>query len=94
MNTTLDDGGPAFVAPGMPAYSPEGTPLNPGAGHGWAHDPQPGMSLRDWFAGMALQGFFACPESSMPCTAADKEKVTRHCYIYADAMLAAKKEQP
>jgi hypothetical protein len=47
----IDDGGPAFSAPGLPAYSHAGIPLNPWAGHGWAHDPQPGMSLRDWFAG-------------------------------------------
>jgi len=53
------------------------------------------MSLRDWFAGMALQGF---------CANADlhgKEQGTwigdaaaRDAYSYADAMLAEREKEP
>ena len=53
-----------------------------------------GMSLRDWFAGMALQGQLSCGET---CAALSKANVTglevaRSCYDWADAMLAARKE--
>jgi hypothetical protein len=50
----MNDGTPAFPSPGIPYYSPEGIPLNPSAGYGWAHEPQSGMSLRDYFAGQVL----------------------------------------
>jgi hypothetical protein len=45
------------------------------------NDPwQSGMSLRDWFAGMALSGFCACPENiDFPAIKA---------YRLADMMLA------
>ena len=74
----------AFPVPGMPAYSPEGIPLNPWAGHGWAVDPQAGMTLRDYFAAKALEGFLHRKEYddvTFPDAATD-------AYRYADAMLA------
>ena len=40
-----DDGGPAFPT-GVPDYE--------------RHDDDYGMSLHDWYAGMAMQGFCAC----------------------------------
>ena len=48
----------------------------------------PGMSLRDWFAGMALQGAFLEMSS--------ESKIAKSCYLLADAMIAARngKEQP
>ena len=53
-------------------------------------------TLRDWFAGMALQGQLSSIETS---AAMSKANVTglefaRVCYEWADAMLAARKEQP
>ena len=83
--SAINDGGPAFATPGMPAYSSEGIPLNPWAGHGWAVDPQPGMTLRDWFAGMALQGML----SSDYCQGGP-EDFAPFAYRHADAMLAAR----
>jgi hypothetical protein len=41
-----------------------------------------GMSLRDWFAGMALQGLLPIPP--MPTTL---EAIAFNCYATADAML-------
>ena len=48
----------------------------------------PGMSLRDWFAGMALQGLLA---SIAPVQGTDKNGLLKgtaiRCYEYADAMV-------
>lgn len=43
----------------------------------------PGMSLRDWFAGLALQGFLADPNLN-----GEPENFARNAYQAADAMLA------
>ena len=67
------DGGPAF-------------PLTASTG-----DPRDGvyccngMTLRDWFAGMALQSYLAGRNNDNRSTVA--ESVARTCYGYADAML-------
>ncbi len=48
----------------------------------------PGMSLRDWFAGMALQGQadrFSHPHRH-------RELLAKDCYDIADAMIAARRE--
>lgn len=51
---------------------------------------QNGMSLRDWFAGQALCGAIACPESTGAYL-----QFAAEAYEYADAMLAERnKEQP
>ena len=63
MTKPQDDGGPAFPIPGM---SPVGTG-DPRDGMAGGCDPQPGMSLRDWFAGMALQGVLASGHFTKPC---------------------------
>lgn len=48
-----------------------------------------GMSLRDYFAAKALQGFCADPN-----TAGDKRAdIVAECYELADAMLAARVQQ-
>ena len=60
-----DDGGPAFPVP-IRDFGP---------------DFLTGMSLRDWFAGMAMQGFMASSAKACPQTC-------RAAYQMADAMLA------
>jgi len=73
MNTPLDDGGPAFPC----------NDINEDLTF-----PR-GMSLRDWFAGMALQGFI----SSYPRgDSAAADLIAPDCYEMANAMLAARKE--
>lgn len=77
MSTPQDDGGPAF-------------PCQPRDGQGFpCGEMMAGMSLRDWFAGMALQGAIACPASSGKFA-----DFASDSYQYADGMLAARKEQP
>jgi hypothetical protein len=75
----IEDGGPAF----------------PCAEHG-IHQAENGMSLRDWFAGMALQGMLAFPEDE--ATSESFAQITKRfsegAYVYADAMLAARKAKP
>lgn len=65
----IDDGGPAF-------------PLHPGVLPDW--DGQNGMSLRDWFAGLALANQY----TQHDC---DPHKVAEWAYHIADAMIAARK---
>lgn len=58
---------------------------------GTKHD---GMSLRDWFAGMALQGVIAKhPTRYSPTGDPIDMEIALGAYDYADAMLAARKEQ-
>jgi hypothetical protein len=61
-----DDGGPAF-------------PLTVPDFRDYENQPQPGMSLRDWFAGMALSGLLASDEWV---------EVEDGAYKIADKMLA------
>ena len=76
MNTTQDDGGP--ISPVM------------GLGDRGEMVPTGGLSIRDWFAGMALQGTMANPEFN----AMAGQDVARSCYRMAEEVLAARKEQP
>jgi hypothetical protein len=78
---TKPDGGPAF--PSDPAF--------------YGDKAGPGMSLRDYFAAAALQGWLAgpCDGHTMDEYADEPEafaehqaEVARACYAYADAMLA------
>ena len=48
-----------------------------------------GMSLRDWFAGMALQGYASNPDAN--CTVPDK--LAEWAYADADAMLKARDKE-
>lgn len=50
--------------------------------------PQGGMTLRDYFAAKALQGFVASPEY----VDASIDDVVADCYSYADAMLKAREK--
>ena len=47
-----------------------------------------GMSLRDYFAGQALAGLLACPETS-----GGEEAFALNAYKYADAMLAERQKE-
>jgi hypothetical protein len=46
---------------------------------------KPGMTLRDWFAGMIIQG--RCQGGWVP---GDDAKIASECYKLADAMIAAR----
>lgn len=57
-----------------------------------------GMTLRDWFAGMALQGMnaspalFECMTRTSIIEGGHFEKLGKHAYEQADAMLKARGE--
>lgn len=59
----------------------------------------PGMSLRDWFAGMAMQGAISDPEfcaghpdgKPLDTPQRYREALVRYAYNQADAMLEARK---
>jgi hypothetical protein len=55
--------------------------------HAQTHYSNPGMTLRDWFAGQALAGNLA---SVPPDADPDAEAMARFSYRVADAMLAAR----
>ncbi len=71
----INDGGPAFP---LQSIGPEFAP-------GYA-----GMSLRDYFAAKAMQGFCAM-EVSIECSADD---IADDAYEMADAMLRARENKP
>ena len=84
MTTPQDDGGPAFPVPPDQAYA-TGMSLCDGTAVCAAGT---GMSLRDWFAGMALQGMFASCREDWDET--DFDITAEMAYQSADAMLAAR----
>ena len=61
----------------------DGGPAFPGDGLG-----KQGMSLRDWFAGQALAGLIACPNTS-----GDEKAFACNAYKFADAMLAEREKE-
>lgn len=73
------DGGPAF--PSEQGHIPDGT---------WNQTYAQGMSLRDWFAGQALNGYLAGVDKDADIEGFDKARVAACCYSYADAMLEAR----
>ena len=81
MTTPQDDGGPAF-----PCQSRDGQGFPCG-------EMMAGMTLRDWFAGMALQGYLAGRNNTRGENPMNFEarRAAADCYKYADAMLAARK---
>lgn len=57
---------------------------------GIIQEPAPGMTLRDWFAGMALHGWLATygPDQVHPMTSENGlAVVSKQAYAVADAML-------
>jgi hypothetical protein len=77
MNAPLD-GGPAF--PTEQGHNPDGT---------WNQTYESGMTLRDWFAGMALQHIPELLHANLVNKSA--ENIAEWSYQIADAMLAARK---
>lgn len=74
MNTnTPDDGGPAF-----PNEGGEASGL-------YSH---PGMTLRDWFAGNAMQGILSA--ENKPYSPNERRDIAGLSYRIADAMLKAR----
>ena len=57
--------------------------------NGIVNVPQPGMNLRDYFAGQALSGFVAQPNITLAESPnkSDAELVAEACYEFADAMI-------
>ena len=51
----------------------------------------PGMSLRDWFAGQALNGWCSDPNWTSWADKGSRNEAARRCYDMADAMLEARK---
>jgi hypothetical protein len=47
-----------------------------------------GMTLRDYFAAKAMQGFIACPN-----TRGEPNDIAEWCYTMADAMLAERSKE-
>ncbi len=86
MSDKIDDGGPAFPLTGFETDPTEGDREEVFSR---------GMTLRDWFAGMALQGMLAYSYVSSSsgnyhenCTIS---QASQRAFIYADAMIEARK---
>ena len=77
---TINDGGPAF----------------PSVGEGFGNPSYsaPGMTLRDWFAGQALQGLIASRCGPANGGSVTDSWVAENAYIVADAMLVAREVKP
>lgn len=72
MSEEKKDGGPAFPRAGIFPHTL----------------PQDGMSLRDWYAGMALQGMLSNPKGLSEVTVDGKPMTyTKASFYMADAML-------
>lgn len=82
MNAARDDGGPAF--PAQPITHLDG---------GISITTHQGMSLRDYFAGLAMQGMLSAEDEERGglCVAGP---TARRAYAFADAMLAARAGAP
>lgn len=83
-----DDGGSAF--PSEQHECADGT---------WNQTLDPGMSLRDWFAGQALGGMCADGEGLVALGSFARKKggtvrgfAAKHAYQFADAMLAERRK--
>lgn len=87
MSSPINDGGPAF---------PFGVRVDHhdtyGGGHTIEERNEPGMTLRDWFAGQALGSPASIYMADSPnCTA--EQRTAIRCYRIADAMLAARERK-
>lgn len=89
MTTPHDDGGP--IAPSMITRQR----VSPDTISESRMDVEGGLTIRDWFAGMALQGWLASwPESGThPISNNNGSTVAELSYSMADAMIAARKEE-
>ena len=73
-----DDGGPAFPHSSSPMR---------GDLTEW------GMTLRDWFAGQAMQSMLENPNGSVT-PKSEFSEAANECYLMADAMIAARNTLP
>lgn len=80
----INDGGPAFPDPGRAQSAKQREVLT-----------DTGMTLRDYFAAKAMQGWLSSygPDDKHPATAGDADFVAQRSYAMADAMLAARGAQ-
>lgn len=74
----IEDGGPAF-------------PLNEKHDDGSHYLSHPGLSLRDWFAGRAMQGQLSGFWQNEEPHGWSDEEIAAEAYRIADAMIAARK---
>lgn len=65
-----------------------GGPVYPVMEGDWHRSETPGLSIRDHFAGLAMQGFCTQPPDQFD----NLTVVARQAYLLADAMLAARGE--
>lgn len=80
------------------AENPSAFPLNAAnLGGPGAYAPDPGMTLRDWFAGQCLSGIMSQATGMGQVPEADRKVIWEQCsglvYELADAMLAARATQ-
>ena len=83
-----NDGGPAF-----PLISELRQWYEQGEKVGYYHDGDPGMTLRDYFAGEAMHS----PAPVVPTTCGgepDLDAMAQWNYAYADAMIRARQPKP
>jgi hypothetical protein len=82
---TKNDGGPAFPQPCTEGGYAANSPYNIAGG---------GMTLRDWFAGVALQGLLSGGAARRDNKLVDADgnfaRLENAAYGFADAMLAAR----
>lgn len=57
------------------------------------HQNEEQISLRDWFAGMALQGYIACWPADGYQVLNKTAEVAKTAYVIADAMLAERNKE-
>jgi hypothetical protein len=84
----INDGGPAFPTT---ATATTVSKQNDGDSVLTNYGSSPGMSLRVWLAGQALQGWAAGRNHSMTETS-DHDTVAKACLQYADAIIRAAQE--
>ena len=87
----MNDGGPAFPKPTSERHFPDGeVDIN-------SYDfAERGMSLRDWFAGQALNGWLASFPPGNKVYTGDRdcgEAVAELAYYFADAMLTEREKE-
>ncbi|OXJ16307.1 hypothetical protein [Burkholderia sp. HI2500] len=77
----ISNGGPAFPSTTKTYIADDGDTMHQGAN---------GMSLRDYFAAKAMQGFCANPDHAVLDGECKFESAAKEAYLLADAMLRAR----
>ena len=91
--SAINDGGPAFPIATEHVQTVADKHGNTVAAVSRNLGTYPGMSLRDWFAGMAITMVGEqCGNDPLMHGETPAEKYARQCYKMADAMLAARGE--